>query len=265
MPELADILQPTIDVAKKAGAFIRDERKSFDRSKVEEKGLNDLVSYVDQEAEKLIVKGLREILPEADFITEEGSAGRAGKAFTWIIDPLDGTTNFIHGLPIFSVSIGLKQEDELVLGVVYEINFDECFYAVKGQGAFCNGKPIRVSRASKLGESLIATGFPYSAFAQIDQYLQALRDLMEKCHGLRRMGSAAVDLCYVACGRFDGFFEYDLKPYDVAAGVIIIKEAGGMVSDFSNGENYLFGKEIIATNTAIHEEAIAIIQQAWKE
>ncbi|MCR9014566.1 inositol monophosphatase family protein [Aquiflexum gelatinilyticum] len=265
MIDLLPILQQTEIVAKEAGAFIRKERQSFDLNKVEQKGLNDLVSYVDKEAEKIIVDRLSRILPEADFITEEGTGSTNGKEYTWIIDPLDGTTNFIHGLPIFSVSIGLKFHDEVVLGVVYEINFDECFYAVKGKGAFCNGKPIHVSPAKTLGESLIGTGFPYSAFGQIDNYLSVLRLLMEKCHGLRRMGSAAVDLCYVACGRQDGFFEYDLKPYDVAAGIIIIQEAGGRVSDFEMGDDYLFGKKIVATNGLIHDELVSDIQKIWKK
>ncbi|MCS4435555.1 inositol monophosphatase family protein [Aquiflexum gelatinilyticum] len=265
MIDLLPILQQTEIVAKEAGAFIRKERQSFDLNKVEQKGLNDLVSYVDKEAEKIIVDRLSRILPEADFITEEGTGSTDGKEYTWIIDPLDGTTNFIHGLPIFSVSIGLKFHDEIVLGVVYEINFDECFYAVKGKGAFCNGKPIHVSPAKTLGESLIGTGFPYSAFGQIDNYLSVLRLLMEKCHGLRRMGSAAVDLCYVACGRQDGFFEYDLKPYDVAAGIIIIQEAGGRVSDFEMGDDYLFGKKIVATNGLIHDELGSDIQKIWKK
>jgi myo-inositol-1(or 4)-monophosphatase len=170
MIDLLDILELTKDTAKEAGAFIRNERINFDQGKVEQKGLNDLVSYVDKETEKIIVDRLSKILPEADFITEEGTAERDGKDYTWIIDPLDGTTNFIHGLPVFSVSIGLKYQDEIVLGVVYETNLDECFYAVKGHGAFCNDKPIHVSKAQNLEESLIATGFPYSAFGKIDDY-----------------------------------------------------------------------------------------------
>lgn len=265
MIDLLPILDQTEKVAREAGAFIRKERLSFDLKKVEQKGLNDLVSYVDKEAEKIIVDRLSQILPEADFITEEGTGHTSGKDYTWIIDPLDGTTNFIHGLPIFSVSIGLKYREEIVLGVVYEVNFNECFYAAKGHGAFCNGNHISVSPAKTLGESLIGTGFPYSAFGQIDNYLAVLRILMGKCHGLRRMGSAAVDLCYVACGRLDGFFEYDLKSYDVAAGIIIIQEAGGRVSDFEMGDDFLFGKKIVATNGLIHDELGLDIKKVWQK
>lgn len=263
MIDLSVILEQTIETAKTAGAFIRKESKTFDRSKIESKGLNDLVSYVDKEAEKIIVSRLKEILPEADFIAEEGTEVQSGKDYTWIIDPLDGTTNFIHGIPIFAVSIGLKYHEELVLGVVYEVNFDECFYARKGNGAFMNGQPIHVSKPSTLSESLVVTGFPYSAFEKIDDYLKILRKLMETCHGLRRLGSAATDLCYVACGRAEGFFEYDLKPYDVAAGVVILTEAGGSVSDFSGGNDFLFGREILASNSHIHLEFLSEIQKIW--
>jgi myo-inositol-1(or 4)-monophosphatase len=263
MVDLLDILEHTKSVAKEAGDFIRKERINFTFDKVEEKGLNDLVSYVDKEAEKIIVKRLASILPEADFITEEGTAEQDGKPYTWIIDPLDGTTNFIHGLPVYSVSIGLKHEHEIVLGVVYEVNQDELFYAVKGKGAYLNGERIHVSQARELEQSLMATGFPYSAFGSIDVYLKILRALMEKCHGLRRLGSAAMDLCYVACGRVDGFFEYNLKPYDVAAGIIIVLEAGGKLSDFKQGDDYLFGGEVLATNNHIHRQLEAEIQKVW--
>lgn len=264
MIDLSQVLKQTIEVAESAGVFIRKERQTFDLKSVEQKGLNDLVSYVDKEAEKMIVEGLSKILPGSDFITEEGTAQTDGKEFTWIIDPLDGTTNFIHGLPIFAVSIGLRHLDEIILGVVYEINFHECFYALKGEGAFCNGTPIKVSKAANLGESLIATGFPYSAFNQIDAYLDALKMLMQKTHGIRRLGSAAMDLCYVAAGRADGFFEFNLKPYDVAAGALIVKEAGGMVTDFRQGDDYLFGREILASNGLIHQEFDALLQDAWE-
>ena len=252
--DLENLLSQTKGIAKDVGAFIRKERLYFDSDHVEIKGINDLVSYVDKKAEQQIVDRLSKILPEADFITEEGTAQTFGKEYTWIIDPLDGTTNYIHGMPLFSVSIGLRKGNEIILGVVYEINFNECFYALKGKGAFCNDTPIKVSSAPDLGSSLIGTGFPFSAYNYIDEYLVILKSLMEKTHGLRRLGSAAVDLCYVACGRMDGYFEYNLHPYDVAAGSLIVIEAGGKVNDFNKGNNYLFGKEIIATNSFIFEE-----------
>jgi myo-inositol-1(or 4)-monophosphatase len=263
MIDLQELLYQTIYIAKEAGAFIRKERENFNLEKVEQKGLNDLVSYVDKESEKLIILKLSNILPEADFIAEEGTKGTSGKEYTWIIDPLDGTTNFIHGIPAFAVSIGLKYREEIVLGVVYEINLDECFYAIKGGGAFCNTRQIKVSEAKDLSSSLIGTGFPYSAIGKIDNYLNALKSLMEKTHGLRRIGSAATDLCYVACGRFEGFFEYNLQPYDVAAGLLIVQEAGGKITDFQKGTDYLFGKKIIASNGHIHEALWKEIDTFW--
>ncbi len=261
---LSKVLEQTKTISKEIGAFIRKERQHFDQLRVEHKGINDLVSYVDKEAEQKIVKRLTKILPGSGFITEEGTADSSGEEYTWIIDPLDGTTNFIHGLPIYSVSIGLMKGDEIILGVVYEVNFNECFSALKGHGAFCNDTPIHVSSAPTLGSSLIATGFPYSAFDHIDEYLAVMKSLMGKSHGLRRLGSAAVDLCYVASGRMDAYFEYNLHPWDVAAGSLIVQEAGGIISDFDKGSNFLFGKQIIASNSLIYGEFCQELQNVWK-
>jgi len=213
-----------------------------------------LVSYVDVNAEKIIVEGLKQVLPEAGFLTEEKTVNDEDDTLRWIIDPLDGTTNFIHGAPIYSVSIALQQKNELLVGIVYEINLHECFYAWKGGGAFCNGKKISVTQISSLRDSLTATGFPYKEFPMMDRFFATLRFLFNNSHGVRRLGSAAVDLVYVACGRFDGFYEYNLNPWDVAGGALIVKEAGGTVTDFAGGNNFLFGKEIIASNTFIHQE-----------
>jgi myo-inositol-1(or 4)-monophosphatase len=260
---LLDILHQTQIIAKEAGAFIRQERKGFDLNSVEHKGLNDMVSYVDKEAEKIIVEKLQPLIPEAGYITEEGTISQEGATYNWIIDPLDGTTNFIHGLPLFSVSIGLALGKEVIMGVVYEVNLDECFYALKGHGAFCNGKPIHVSNVPNLSSSLVATGFPYSAFNELDQYLDILKTMMLKTHGLRRLGSAAIDLCYVAAGRVDAYFEYNLNSYDVAAGAIIVLEAGGQVTDFKKGNDYVFGREIIATNELIQEEFWQALNEVW--
>ncbi|WP_158855771.1 inositol monophosphatase family protein [Lunatibacter salilacus] len=250
---LEKILKPTIEIAKKAGAFIRKERQNFNHERVENKGFNDLVSYVDKEAEKMIVSGLKDIFPEAGFITEEGTVDQTQTAWKWIVDPLDGTTNFVHGVPVFSVSIALAHEGRIMLGVVYEVNLSECFYAYRGGGAFCNDTRIHVSGAATLSESLIATGFPYQEGGKIDRYLELLKYLLLNSHGLRRLGSAAVDLCYVASGRVEAYMEYNLQSYDVAAGTLILEEAGGKVTDFSGGGNYIFGGEIIASNGKIHE------------
>lgn len=262
MIDLERILKEVISLSKEAGAFIREERKKFKKEFIEFKGLNDLVSYVDKEAEKILVKGLKNALPEAGFITEEGTAIANNEEYKWIIDPLDGTTNFIHGLPVYAVSIGLTKGEKVILGVIYEVNRDECFYAYEGGKSYCNGSEISVSPAEKLEGCLIATGFPYYNFEKMQLYLEILDKFMQKTHGLRRMGSAAVDLAYVACGRFEGFFEYNLHPWDVAAGIIIIQQAGGIVTDFQGKDDYLFGRQILAGNRA-HPEMLEVINKIW--
>ena len=256
------ISQQTIDLSREVGAYIREEAKSFDHHRVEEKGLNDLVSYVDKTAEVKIVRGLKKILPEAGFITEEGTAGYSIEEYRWVVDPLDGTTNFTHGLPVYAVSIALMHLETLVVGVVYEINKDEMFWAAKGMGAWLNEESIKVSERKKLSESLLATGFPYYNFEQMSAYLKILNEFMKSTHGLRRMGSAAVDLAYVACGRFEGFFEYNLNAWDVAAGSLIVIEAGGEVTDFNLGRNFLFDREIIAGGNVL-KEMQTIIAKYW--
>jgi myo-inositol-1(or 4)-monophosphatase len=261
---LEKITQEVVQISKEVAIFLQKEVQNFDFSRIEYKGMNDLVSYVDREAENRLVKELRLILPDSGFITEENEQHKAftQKPFHWVIDPLDGTTNFMHGLPIYSTSIALMQGSEVVAGVVLEVNRAECFYAWKEGGAYCNGKPIKVAAQNDLLDSLLATGFPYRDFEQIPAYLEILRTFMQKTHGLRRLGSAAVDLAYVAMGRFQGFFEYNLSPWDVAAGALIVKEAGGKVSTFSGGDEYVFGKEIVAAG-AIHSQMLEVIQQYW--
>lgn len=262
--QLKQILPEVISTAKKAGAFLKTERANFSYDRVEVKGLNDLVSYVDKTAEELIVRELQLILPEAGFIVEENTRSNRS-AFNWIVDPLDGTTNFIHGIPCYAVSIALEHNNEILLGVVFEASGGECFSAVKGGGAFLNDKPVSVSHRKTISESLIATGFPIYNFDRMENYLSALRFFMQNTHGLRRIGAASVDLCYVACGRVDAFFEYNLHPWDVAAGGLIVKEAGGTISDFSGGDNWIFGKETSCSNSLISDEFNAIIRQSFSK
>jgi myo-inositol-1(or 4)-monophosphatase len=260
-----NICNKVIQVSSEVSKFIASHAQEFDISRIETKGVNDLVSFVDREAEQRIVEQLRKILPESDFIAEENPdfKTKTNNELHWIIDPLDGTTNFLHGIPIFSISIGLMYHDKVVVGVVHEVNRDECFWAWEGGGAFCNGREIRVSPITRLSESLIATGFPYRDFDQVPAYIDIVKSLMHTTHGLRRMGSAAVDLAYTAMGRFQAFFEYNLNPWDVAAGAFIVKEAGGTVSTFDGGSNYIFGKQIVA-GCAIQPELRAYIAQHWK-
>jgi myo-inositol-1(or 4)-monophosphatase len=240
--------------ALEAGSFIRKEAEVFDISKRERKGLNDFVSYVDKGAEKLLVERLAVILPEAGFITEEGTSAKVGVRYCWVIDPLDGTTNFLHGFYPYAVSIGLMDNDDVIAGVVHEVGKNETFTAWKGGGSWLNGKPAHVSGAAKLADSLIATGLPYSDFQRLEPYMDSLTHLCLSSLGIRRLGSAATDLAYVACGRFEGFYEYGLHPWDIAAGIILVREAGGMVSDFSGNGNNLNGDEILASSTQIYKE-----------
>lgn len=262
--ELQVLTDKVCVIAKKAGAFIRQEALQFSADKIEYKGLHDMVSYVDKTAEEMIVRDLKMALPGSGFITEENTSTEIHPDYNWIIDPLDGTTNFIHSVPLYAVSIALKYKEELVIGVVYEVNLDECFYAWKEGGAYLNGKRISVTQTMTLSESLIATGFPYSVFDQLQNYMDILREFMYNTHGVRRLGSAAVDLVYVACGRFDGFFEYNLNAWDVAGGSIIVTEAGGKVTDFKNGSDYVFGRQLIASNGLVGKEMLAIIEKYFE-
>jgi len=252
------------EIAKKTGDFIRTEAQNFSAEKIEYKGKNDMVSYVDKTAEQLIITALADIIPEAGFIGEENTNNKIAETFNWIIDPLDGTTNFIHGIPTYAISIALKMNNELVVGVVYEIERNECFYAWQGSKAYLNGKEIHVSDNPTLENSLLATGFPYYDFKRQQNYMALFTEVMQKCHGLRRIGAAAVDLAYTACGRFDAYFEYNLKPWDIAAGILIVKQAGGQVFDFDGGDNALQTCDIVATNGKVTAELQQLISKHFE-
>src|ERR1041385_5394412 len=252
MISLAHLEKQVVELSEEVGEFIFTESHSFDRSRVEQKtGFNNLVSYVDKESERTIVAALQKMLPGAGIIGEEGTSIKGTNDYTWIIDPLDGTTNFTHGLPPFAISIGLAYQGKVVLGIVHEVNLKECFHGSADTGAFCNGKPIRVSAVNSLSGALLATGFPYYMFEKMDAYLQIIRKFLDDTHGIRRLGSAAVDLAYVASGRLEGFFEYNLNPWDVAAGTFLVQTAGGIVTDFKNGSNFLYGGELCAANSGV--------------
>lgn len=261
--ELKQLTKEVAGLAKETGEFIRKEQQKFLSRNIEYKGINNLVSYVDKTAEEQIVKKLSELLPEAGFITEEETINKTGEVYNWIVDPLDGTTNFIHGLPTYSVSIALEQNKELILGVVYEINRDECFTAWKNGGAFLNEKSIRVSEAATVEQSLIATGFPYYDFEKLEKYINVFRELTQTCHGLRRIGSAAVDMAYVACGRFEAYFEYNINLYDIAAGVVLVREAGGEAFNFKEENEFFTAREVIATNGKISKQLAGIIRKEF--
>ncbi|MDP2336802.1 MAG: inositol monophosphatase family protein [Bacteroidota bacterium] len=248
-------------LAREVGRFIYEERLKFTAEDIIHKGKTDLVTYVDKTAEVRIVTALRELLPGSGFIAEEGTAHDNSEKYRWVIDPLDGTTNYIHGISPFAVSIALLDAEEIILGVIFEISLDEMFYAWKGSKAFLNGREIHVSKAATTADSLIATGFPYYDFSKLDKYMESMSFFMRNSHGMRRLGSAAADLAYVAAGRFEGFYEHALHSWDVAAGIIIVKQAGGKVCDFNGGENCLFGGEIIACNANYFDEFYKIVHQ----
>jgi len=249
-------IRRTIEILKesalKAGIVLKDcFRNSVE---IEFKGENDLVTDADRKSEKILVDFISKIFPDYGIIAEEGSNKEKNSKYRFIIDPLDGTTNFAHKYPFYSISIGLLKDDEPIIGIVYAPHFEEMFYAGKGMGAFLNGKKISVSETQNIKDSLLVTGFAY----QLDKYdnLDYFRKIIKKSRGVRRDGSAALDLCYVANGRFDGFWELGLHPWDQAAGAVILREAGGTITDFSKNKWSPFDKELVATNFLIHDQMI---------
>lgn len=256
-----ELCNTTMEIVKECATYIAEQHHNRDSWTVEAKGKHDFVTQVDKNAEKQLIDRLSKLLPEAGFIAEEGTATGRGEKHNWVIDPLDGTTNFIHGVFPFAISVALLEDDQPVVGVVHEIGLDETFYSWKDGGAWLNGNPIRTSGAGKLADALIATGFPYTNFERIDRFMDSLTWFMRHSHGLRRLGSAATDIAYVACGRYDGFYEYGLHPWDVAAGILILREAGGAVNDFNGGEDFLFNEEIVCSNGTLHEEFVKTVKQ----
>ena len=261
--DLEKITGQVCELALKAGSYLAEETGKLKETDIEVKSAHNFVTYVDRRSEAMLIEGLRRILPGTGFIAEENPS-LPTRELNWIIDPLDGTTNFIHGVPVFSISIALLEGSEVISGVVLEVNSKECFYTWKDSPSFLNGKSIHVSAAERLEDSLFATGFPYYDYSRMDAYLNFFRYMMVHSRGVRRLGSAAADLAYVACGRFDGFYEYGLSPWDVAAGVLLVKNAGGVVCDFSGGQNILFGKEIIAANPLVYKPFFSAFRGNFK-
>jgi len=256
-------LQAAIAAAKEAG---RIQKLHYGLShQVEYKGDINPVTEVDTLCEKAIVQIIQDAFSDHDIMTEERPFEGKGSPWKWIIDPLDGTTNYFHGFPCFCVSIGLEVEREVALGVVYNPMLDELFHAEKGKGAFLNGNRIRVSRVEGLDRSFLSTGFPYDVREHTDFYLRYFRKFISKSFAVRRPGSAALDLSYLAAGRFDGFWELKLHPWDVVAGSLMVTEAGGKVTDFQGGPFDVYSEEIVATNGLIHQEMLQAIQEIHRE
>ncbi|MBM3427707.1 MAG: inositol monophosphatase [Bacteroidetes bacterium] len=256
MTNLQSISQQTEKLIRETGDWMKTQRVNAEE--IEIKTTNNLVSFVDKESERRLVEGLKNIFPEAGFIAEEGTGEKADE-WNWVIDPLDGTTNFLHDVPIWCISVALCQKNSAVIGIIFDPNKNEMFTAYQGGGSFLNGNRIQVSHRNNLTDSLLVTGFPYDDFGREEQYIALFRSLMKKTRGIRRLGSAALDLAWVACGRFEAFYEYGLNPWDVAAGAILVHEAGGKVSGFYHGDP-IFEEDIIASNGLIHENLQSLTQ-----
>lgn len=260
--------QKELEISKKAAANaakIISKYASTGAFGVELKGKNDLVTDADLASEKEIINTIKEIFPEDEFLAEESSTKtELPNGRVWIIDPIDGTTNFAHGFPVYCISIALWVDGIPKVGLVREVANGEVFWAVESEGAYLGEDRISISNIEEPQKALIGTGFPYTEFEHVDKYLALLKSLMQNTHGIRRPGAASYDLCCTACGRFDGFFEYGLSPWDVAAGSLIIKEAGGLVTDWNNEDDWLFGKSIIAGNESIHSFLLDEIKKNFK-
>ena len=257
------MLTTAIEAAKEAGRFLKysvGRVRSIEMKQGEER---NLVSEIDKGSEARIIEIIKRRYPHHAILAEESGASNASSDYKWVIDPLDGTTNFLHGVPIFCVTIGIEFKGEIVAGVVYDPNLDELFTAEKGSGAFLNGKRLKVTSTSKLIESLLVTGFPYNIAQNPDNAIGHFVNLLVEGRGIRRLGSAAIDLSYVAAGRFDGFWEVNLNPWDMAAGVLFVREAGGKVTNFVGGESTIYEKQILATNGMIHQAMIDVLSRSF--
>ncbi len=258
---ISEAAEPLKALVREVGAFIREERRGFTEQRIEYKGgPNDLVSYVDRTAEERLTIGCEQIIPGCGFIREEGGDLRADAEFRFIIDPLDGTNNFIHDIPAYCISLALQHNGQTEMGIIYDIPREEFYFAQIGTGATRNDQPIHVSNKPSFSVGLFATGFPYVKDDSLSDYLAVIQKILTESRGIRRFGAAALDLAWVACGRIDGFFEMGLNPWDVAAGEFIVREAGGHVTDWKGGDDFVFGKQIVATNEKVHAGFLEIIK-----
>ena len=262
---MSQALHPMLNIAVKAaraaGSIINRAALDLEVVRVGTKGPNDYVSEVDQAAETAIIDVLLEAYPGHGILAEESGRTRGAKdsEYTWIIDPLDGTTNFLHGFPVYAVSIALAHRGVVQQAVVYDPTRNDLFFASRGRGAFLNDRRLRVSKRTRIGDSLIGTGFPFRKGDNFKRYVKMFEEVMQACAGLRRPGAAALDLCYVAAGYYDGFFETGLNPWDMAAGSLIITEAGGLIGNFTGESDYLYQREVVAGNPKIYGQLVQIL------
>jgi len=255
--------ETAITAAIAAGNLVKNAIGTIGSADVENKNPFDYVTVIDKKSEQLIIKLISDQFPDHEIYAEESVKSIAQNAPRWIIDPLDGTTNFIHGYPNSAISIALEKKGEIVLGVIYDPFRDELFHAEKGKGSFLNDKRISVSHRDKLSECLIATGFPFKNRNFLTLYWEALAEIFMRVSGIRRTGSAALDLAHLACGRFDGFWELKLSPWDIAAGSLLIEEAGGQIGDFEGGKKHVWSGDVVASNGHIHDFLLKKIQNIF--
>ena len=259
-----EFLKTAVSAARLAGDIIIKNLGHLSREDIQNKQAFDFVTKVDRWSEAVIMQTIREKFPSHRFLTEETLKQEDTGDYRWIIDPLDGTTNYIHGYPVFSVSIALEYKSEMIIGVVFDPLKDELFHAVRGTGAFLNNQKISASETNLLEKSLVATGFPFRAKEMIDLYLKAFRGIFDGVSDIRRAGSAAIDLSYVAAGRVEGFFELKLSPWDIAAGSLLIREAGGIITDFGGGSDYLSTGNVVAGNKYVQPEILKKIKDVFR-
>lgn len=259
----SEFLETAVKAARLAGKVILGNLGKISQADIHLKMTSDFVTRVDRESEQLIIRAIREKFPHHHFLAEESLKEIETGQYRWIIDPLDGTTNFIHRFPAFSVSIALEYHEEIVLGVIFDPLKKELFYSVKGKGAFLNKRPIKISAGHALRDALITTGFPFRRKEFVDPYLKLFKNIFMKVSDLRRAGSAALDLAYLACGRCEGFFEIGLSPWDMAAGTILIREAGGVITDFGGGNEYLSTGNIVAGVPGVQEKLLKEVQHVF--
>ena len=258
---LHPMLNVAIIAARKAGNIINRASLDIDQLKVTTKSTNDFVTEVDQKAEQVVIETLLTAYPGHGILAEESGRehGAKNSEYVWIIDPLDGTTNFIHGLPFYAVSIALAYRDQVQQAVVYDPTRNDLFYASKGRGAFLNDKRLRVSKRTRMADSLIGTGFPFRKGDNFQRYVKMFTEIMQNCAGVRRPGAAALDLCYVAAGYYDGFFETGLSPWDIAAGSLMITEAGGLIGNFTGESDFMYQREVVAGNPKVYAQMVSIL------
>lgn len=263
--EIGGCYTVAVEAARAAGRLLIDSLGKLQQSQVQSKGISDYVTDLDRAAERIILQMIGKRFPDHGVLAEESGQINPRSPYRWVIDPLDGTTNYIHQFPAFCVSIGLSRDNEMQVGVIYDPLRDELFHAVRGQGAFCNQAAIHVASRMQLGDALLATGFPYRISDRLEPYLQSFRAVFLNTSGIRRAGSAAIDLAYTACGRIDGFWEMGLSAWDIAAGMLIVEEAGGKVSDFAGGTGHLQHGSILASNPALHAQMVDLLKPIFPQ